>query len=388
MLVQKAFRYRLKPNRLQRTKCAQFAGACRWIYNRALQKRQEAYEKGGKMPSLYEQNNELPQLKKNEDTSWLKDVHSQILQQAHCDLDRAYQHAFRRLKAGETPGFPRFRSKGKKDSFRYPQGVKVDGNRVFLPKIGWMRFRKSRDIAGPILQTTVIREANCWYISFSCEVEVHPPVPDFSDDRCIGIDLGIEFFATLSTGDTVANPNWLKQELSHLRYLSRQLSKKERKSKNWLKALAKLRAFHKRVRDKRADFLHKLSTRLVKSHDLIGVESLCVRSMLTEARSHLARAISDAGWRQFLHMLKYKCEYMGKKLVEVGRFFPSSQLCSSCGSRQKIELHVRTYSCPCGLSLHRDYNSALNLRAAGMSVLKARGAAPSSGSDEAGILRL
>jgi putative transposase len=387
MLVQKAFRYQLKLNRSQKAKCVQFAGACRWIYNRALQERKEAYEKEGKMPSLYEQNNELPRLKKEEETSWLKDVHSQVLQQALCDLDRGYQHAFRRLKAGEAAGFPRFRSKGKKDSFRYPQGVKVEANCAYLPKIGWVRFRKSRDLTGPILQTTVIREANRWYISFSCEMEVHPPIPEFSQDRCIGIDLGLEFFATLSTGDTIANPRWLKQELSHLRYLSRQLSKKERKSKNWLKSLAKLRAFHKRVRDKRADFLHKLSTQLVKSHDLIGVESLCVRSMLTEAVSHLARAIGDAGWRQFLQMLKYKCEHLGKKLVEVGQFFPSSQLCSSCGSRQKMELQTRIYACPCGLSLHRDHNSALNLRAAGMAVLKARGAAP-SGSDEAGILRL
>ena len=333
---------------------------------------------------------ELPQLKREEERAWLMEIHSQVLQQALADLDQAYSHAYRRLKNGEEAGFPHFRCKGRNDSFRYPQGVKIYDSVAYLPKIGHVRFRQSRPLDGRLLQTTIVREVEKWYISFVCEIEVHPAPVDFSEERCIGIDLGIESFATIASNQTtehIANPKWLGKNLSHLRYLSRQLSRKKKKSKNWFKALASLRALHAKLRNKRADFLHKLSTQIVQNHDLIGVESLSVKDLLGDAPKSLARAISDAGWRQFLQMLKYKCEHMGKWLVEAGKYFPSSQQCSNCGRRQKMPLQMRSYACSCGLNLHRDHNSALNLRAAGMSVLKACGAAP-CGSVEAGILRL
>lgn len=390
MFVQKAFRFRLRPNRQQEELLSQFAGACRWVYNRGLEERQRAYEERRKIPSLYDQNMELPRLKREEETAWLKGVHSQVLQQALADLDLAYSHAYRRLKSGEHAGFPHFRCKGRNDSFRYPQGVRIFDSVAYLPKIGYVRFRQSRPLEGRLLQTTVVREADKWYISFACEMEVSSPILDFSDEKCIGIDLGIEYFATIADSQTVeqvTNPKWLNRDLKHLRYLSRQLSKRKKKSKNWYKALAALRAFHARLRNRRADFLHKLSTQIVQNHDLIGVESLCVKELLGDAPRSLARAISDAGWRHFLQMLKYKCEQMGKRLVEAGRYFASSQLCSNCGARQQMPLQMRTYECSCGLKLHRDHNSALNLRAAGMSVLKACGAAP-CGSVEAGIFRL
>lgn len=378
MIIKKAFRFRLRPNKGQLQAFACFSGACRWIYNRGLAERQKAWEENKRPLSLYEQNNTLTKLKEQEETSWLKEVHSQILQQSLHDLNQAFLHFFRRIKNKEIPGFPRFKCKGEKDSFRYPQGVKIQEDHVWLPKIGWVRFRKSREMQGDLKQTTVIKEGNKWYVCFSCEwEEEHQPSHAF-ENKVIGIDVGLESFATIVSDDQfeeVPSPRFLIRNLSHLRYLSRQLSKKIKKSKNWCKAKAKLQAFHAKVRYRRQDFLHKLSTRLVKNHDVIAVENLKIQRLLTTAKRFLARSIGDAGWRQFLQMLKYKCAYTGKHLVEASEFFPSTQLCSQCGCRNDISLGIRQYSCNCGFVIHRDRNAALNLKAVGMTALKACGAA-------------
>jgi len=377
MIVKKTFRFRLRPTKCQEETFFQFAGACRFIYNRGLERRSETWEKEKRSITLFDQNKELTELKHQEDTSWLKTIHSQVLQQSLDDLDKAFQNFFRRLKNKEVPGYPKFKCRGDKDSFRYPQGVKLENNQVFLPKIGWVRFRKSRDIHGMHKQTTVILEGGKWYVCFSCEWEV--AVPPFSlPTDALGIDLGLEHFATLATQETineVTNPRFLKQGLTHLRYLSRQLSKKQYKSKNWQKAKAALQIFAAKIQRKRQDFLHKLSTHLVESQDAIVVESLKIKELLMKVPKALARSISDAGWGKFLEMLKYKCEYAGKKLIEASAYFPSTQLCSRCQTKNAIDLSTREYRCNCGLVLHRDHNAALNLRAAGMTVLKACGAA-------------
>ncbi len=378
MIIRKAFRFRLRPNKQVEQKFAQFAGSARWVYNRGLAERKTAWEADGKSLSLYEQNKELAQLKKDEETAWLRESHSQILQQSLHDLDRGFKNFFRRLKQGGTPpGFPRFKAKGEHDSFRYPQGVKVRDDRVFLPKIGWVRFRKSRELVGEIKQTTVIREAHHWYVSFSCEW-VEKVQPRESDLSILGIDLGLEHFAIMANGaeiHKVDNPRFLQKELAHLRYLGRQLSKKQKKSSSWRKAKLKLRACHAKIRAKRSDFLHKLSTAIVKKHDVIAVESLKVRSLLQNSPRSLARSIGSAGWRQFLQQLKYKCEYAAKRFLEAGEWFPSTKKCSQCGKKNDIGLSERVYRCDCGLVIHRDDNSALNLRAVGTTVLKACGAA-------------
>lgn len=284
---------------------------------------------------------------------------------------------FRRCRSGENPGFPHFRKRGEQDSFRYPQGVKVQDNCVFLPKIGWTRFVKSRELQGEIKQTTVIKEGGSWYVCFSCEhlEEDREPVLNPS---VIGVDMGLENFAIIASEkgiEEVCNPRFLRKELSHLRFLSRQLSKKQKGSANRRKAKQRLQRFHLRVRRKRQDFLHKLSTRLVKSQDKIVVESLKVSALLKRAPRALARSISDAGWRQFLHYLKYKCEYLGKCFLEAGEWFPSTKQCFLCGKRNEIGLSEREYRCDCGFSTHRDHNSAMNLRAVGTTGLKACGAA-------------
>jgi putative transposase len=390
MVIRKAFRYRLRPNRKTALMLFQFSGACRWVYNRGLNQRNKNWEKEKKSISLYEQNKELSSLKKEDETSWLKSVHSQILQQSLGDLDQAFKHFFRRVKQGDVPGHPRFRCKGDNDSFRYPQGVKVNEDQVFLPKIGWVRFRKSREISGEIKQTTVIQEGGKWYVSFSCE-QVKELSPLSETPSIIGIDVGLENFAIVASEhgiEETGNPRYLREELKHLRFLSRQLSKKKKGSQNRRKAKARLQSFHARIRNKRRNFLHKLSTKLVKSHDVVAVETLKVKSLLENSPKRLARAISDAGWRQFLQFLKYKCEHFGKKLVEADRWFPSTKQCYQCKKRNEIALNERQYNCSCGFSIHRDHNAALNLRAVGTTVLKACGAAPIRGSNEAGILCL
>ena len=194
----------------------------------------------------------------------------------------------------------------------------------------------------------------------------------------IGIDLGLENFAIIASNrgiEEVANPRFLKRELKHLRFLSRQVSKKKIGSSSRKKAKEKLQIFHAKIRNKRKDLLHKLSTRIVKSHDRIVVESLKVSNLLQQAPRSLARSISDAGWRQFLQYLKYKCEHKGRKFVEAGRWFPSTKQCFQCKKRNEISLSERTYECSCGFSIHRDHNSALNLRAVGTTGIKACGAA-------------
>jgi len=277
---------------------------------------------------------------------------------------------FDRVKNKQTPGYPQFRCKGENDSFRYPQGVKVEKGYAWLPKIGWVRFRKSREIEGEIKQTTVIKEGKFWYVCFACAITKDQEILE-SEEDIIGIDVGLEHFACIATEtgiEEIKNPHFLKSRLSKIAYLSRQLSKKENKSKNRLKAKRNLSAEHARVKNQRKDWQHKLSTHLVKSHDKIVVESLAVKELLEKEPRARARGISDVGWRGFLQMLKYKCEEKSKKLLEVGRFFPSTKQCFGCKARNEISLDQREYSCSCGHRIHRDHNAALNLRAAGMSV--------------------
>jgi putative transposase len=192
MIFQKAFKFRLKANQQQESKFYQFAGAKRWIYNRGLDQRKKAWEQDKKKITVYDQNNELPRLKEEEDLKWLKDIHSQILQQALHDLDESFLRFF------QGAGYPRFKCKGVKDSFRYPQGVRVNDNKVWLPKIGWVRFKKSREIEGSIKQTTIVLEGGKWYVSFSCEIEKEPPVVQLDSHKSVGIDLGLTHFATLA----------------------------------------------------------------------------------------------------------------------------------------------------------------------------------------------
>jgi len=375
MIKRRAFKFRIKSPKKHLEKFQRFAGAGRWLANRGLELRTKAYQENGRTITYYEQNNELVDLK--EEFPWLQEIHSQVLQQALKNLDFAFKNFFRNVKQGKTPGYPRFKKKGVRDSFRYPQGVQVKGSQAYLPKIGWVEFRKSREIQGTIKETTLVQEGNAWYICFSCEIEIPDPVPaPIDENRAIGIDVGLKVFATTSSGkenklDQVENPRFLKKSLSKLKYHSKQFSKKVKKSKNSSKARLKLSKLHSRVKNQRNDFTQKLSTQMIKNHDIFCIESLDISNLLTKSSKGLSRAISDASWRSFLHCLKYKAEECGKHIVEAGKYFPSSQLCSSCWHQKEMPLELRKYECPnCGLKIDRDYNSAIVLKAAGMSVLK------------------
>lgn len=369
MIFTKTFKFQLCPNHAKEEKCAQFAGASRWIYNRGLAQRNQLWKEEKRSITLFAQNNELVHLKQEEATSWLKEVHSQVLQQALDDLNKAFERFFQGIKNKENVGYPGFRCKGEHDSFRYPQGVKVKDNLAWLPKIGWVKFRKSREIEGKIKQTTVIKEAGHWYVCFACEIEkeVHS-----SENRdIIGIDVGLEHFATIATDQgiqEIASPRFFRKQLTRIRYLSKQVSKKEKKSTTRLKAKVKLSRKHAQIRNQRKDWLHKLSTQIVKSHGKIVVESLKIKDLLQKGLRYLARAISDVGWREFLQMLKYKSVEMGKVLIEARAYFPSTKRCFYCHTIHEMPLSKREYNCGCGNRMHRDHNAALNLKAAGMSV--------------------
>lgn len=395
MLVKRAFRFKLVPTREQLELFLHFAGARRWVFNRGLDQRIKTYESTGKSPTYFEQNIELTTLKEVEETSWLSKVHSQVLQQGLKDLDNAFKHFFRRVKKGEKPGHPKFKKRGNRDGFRYPQGVKVENTTVFLPKIGWVKFRKSREVQGEINETTIVQEGSNWFVSFSCEWEKPSPQTAPIDEKgAVGIDVGLIDFATLAIGEEnvhekIDNPKYLKKSLAHLKYLSRKVSKKVKNSKRRYKAKIRLSKLHAQVKNRRNDFVQKLSTKMIKNHDIFCIETLDISNMLQESPKGRSRAIADAGWRGFLHCLKYKAEELGKHLVEAGKYFAGSQICSGCHHQQKMPLSLRVYDCPiCKLKICRDYNSAINHKAAGMSVLKARGAALIRGSVEAGILRL
>lgn len=381
MLLRKGFKFRLEPMKRQLEAFPRFAGCSRFVFNRGLRARIDGWEKEKKSLSYFDQNNILAKWKNEESTLFLKEVHSQILQQSLRDLDLAFKNFFRRIKLGEKPGFPRFKCRGERDSFRFPQGVRVKESEVYLPRIGWVKFRKSREIQGIIKQTTIIREGDHWYVCFSCECEVQNPIPaPIDENKAVGIDLGLISYATLAQSKdniqkSIANPRPFKQLHKKITKASRALARKQKGSKNRLKCKRKLNRLHAKARNYRHNFIHQLSRSIVKNHDIICVESLKVNQMLISGTKARSRSISDASWRQFLSVLRYKTEEMGKHFVEIGTYFPSSQICSSCSSRKKLTLSEREYCCEnCGLKIDRDWNAAINIKAAGMSVLNACGA--------------
>ena len=373
MILRKGYKFRLEPIKTQRNLFFQFAGAGRWVFNRGLAQKKDAWKINKQTISLFAQNKELTLLKNKDETAWLKTIHSQVLQQSLQDLDSAYKNFFRGLKKKENPGFPKFKVKGFKDSFRYPQGVKVEGSLVFLPKIGWIKFRKSREIKGIIKQSTIIREGDNWFVSFNTENEIETPKPILDPEKTVGIDLGLKSFATLAIGKdnhlvTIENPKYLRKKITKLQFLSRQLSKKVKKSKNRYKAIKKLSSFHSHLKNLRLDFFHKQALTIVKSHDIINIEKMNVKGML-KGLKNLSRAINDAAWSMFVNCLKNKAIEYGKTLNEISSLMGSTKHCSKCGHKNDITLKERTYICSfCGQVIDRDLNAAINIKAAGSTV--------------------
>jgi len=366
----KAFKYRIYPTKAQRSKMEQTLELCRWTYNETLAYRKNSFEQEGKSRSKYETHNLLPEWKKNKPE--LKEVFSQTLQNVQERVDLAFKAFFRRVKAGETPGYPRFKGKGWYDSFTYPQlGFKLSFGKLRLSKIGDIKIKLHRPIEGKIKRLTVRRSSTGkWFACFSVEID-DPPKPPWKDGLMAGIDVGLESFATLSNGEKIDNPRFFRSEEKALAKAQRRLSKYEKGTFERRKALKVVQRTHERIANRRYDFAHQVSHGLVERFGLIAFEDLSITNML---KNHcLAKSISDAAWRMLVITTSYKAESAGSMVVLVDPR-NTSQLCSRCGLKVTKSLSERVHECPqCGLVMDRDENAAINILRLGLQSLpKAR----------------
>jgi len=349
--------YKLRPTSAQAVLLTETVETCRHLYNHALAERKTAWEERGLSIGFARQSASLPTLKSQ--SPYLGRVHSQVLQDVLHRVDRAFQAFFRRVKAGETPGYPRFKGRLWYDSFTYPQwsnGVKLEHGRLILSKIGVLRLHNDRPLEGTPKTCTIIRKADGWYASITCQV-VQMPLPPTG--KAVGIDVGLESFATLSNGTQIANPRYYRAAERKLKQAQRRLSRRVKGSSRRRKARELLAKAHLKVKRARQDFGHKTARALVNEYDHIAVEKLNIRGMV---RNHpLAKSISDAGWGLFLLILIAKAASAGRVVVEVNPA-GTSQMCAQCGESVPKRLAVRWHSCPsCGCELHRDHNAALNI---------------------------
>jgi len=367
VIINKAFRFKLKPTRAQAGLFSQYAGASRWVWNEMVAERKRAFEEAGKSPSMYEQMRRLTTLKQEEATVWLGTIPSQVLQEPIKHLQRAFQNFFDKRAAS-----PRFKSKKQThQAFSYPQGVKVQANQVYLPKLGWVRFHQSREIEGEIKRATIRRKASGWYVSLICEVDISPQPACPTPDTTLGIDLGLTDFLVASHGERVATPRLLRKAERKLRQAQQSLSRKQKGSNRRHKQREKVARLHEHLANARQDFLHKLSTRLVCENQAVIAEDLSVKGL---ARTRLAKSIHDAGWGEFLRQLAYKCAWQGKVFHPIDRFFPSTKLHAACGTLNTLSLSDRHFQCAgCGQTVDRDYNAALNIKQQGLLVVLAAG---------------
>ncbi len=355
----RAYKYKLKPSKRIERALERTLSVCRELYNAALQERRDAYAKAGESLSFASQCLELPDVKQARPD--LRDVHSQVLQNVLKRLDRGFQNFFRRVRDGAVKaGFPRFKSKHRYNSFTYPQsGWKLEGDKLTLSRIGSMRLRLSREIEGRIKTVTLKRQADGWFVIFAVEESYSPYIPKTGES--VGIDVGIENFATLSTGEVIENPKYLGRADRELKIAQRKVSKKKLRGSNRRKAARILARGAKRIANQRRDFFHKLANQITREFDEIAVEDLNIKGMLKN--HHLAKSISDAAWNTFLQILIAKAGNAGRRVWKVAAAF-SSQDCSRCGERIKKSLAVREHRCTgCGLVLHRDHNAAINIKA-------------------------
>lgn len=334
---------------------------CRWLYNQLLEQRKLAYEELDISLSKYDQSMLLPLLK--EERGSLGQVHSQVLQNVVDRLDKAFQGFYRRCKAGEKPGFPRFRGMHRYNSFCYPQtGFALVGSELKLSKLGKIRVKKHRPLEGEIKTCTLRRTASGdWDVSFSCELNVDPlPVKQ----EAIGIDVGLEQFATFSNGEEISNPRFFKRGEKLLGKAQRKLSKLKKGTKERRKQGKVVAKIHERIGNQRKDFCHKESKKIVERYQYICVEDLDIRKMVEGTR--LAKSITDASWNQFRQFLTYKAAEAGRKLGLVNPAY-TTQDCFRCGNREEKKLSERTHCCSkCGYRTSRDINAAQNILALGL----------------------
>ena len=355
-----------------------FAGACRFVFNRALALQNENHEAGNKYIPYGKMASWLVEWKNATEMQWLKDSPSQPLQQSLKDLERAYKNFFQKRAA-----FPRFKKRGQNDAFRYPQGVKLDqeNSRIFLPKLGWMRYRNSRQVTGVVKNVTVSQSCGKWYISIQTESEVSTPVHPSAS--MVGLDAGVAKLATLSDGTVFEPVNSFQKNQKKLARLQRQLSRKVKFSNNWQKQKRKIQRLHSCIANIRRDYLHKVTTTVSKNHAMIVIEDLKVSNMSksaagtvsqpgrnVRAKSGLNRTILDQGWYEMRRQLEYKQLWRGGQVLAVPPAY-TSQRCACCGHTAKENrLSQSKFRCQaCGYTANADVNGARNILAAGHAVL-------------------
>jgi putative transposase len=360
--MKKMFQYRIYPTKSQAKALEQVLEECRWLYNETLAYRTHAWEQEQRSVSWYESKARIPMLKQARPT--LKNVHSQVLQNVTERVELAMQAFFRRVKTGETPGYPRFKGKGRYDSFTFTQsGFSIThDNRACLSKIGTIKMVYHRPIRGKIKTLTVRKSSTGkWYASFSVEWEPER-LPDRPEQ--VGIDVGLKTFATLSTSEEIENPRFFRKEEKALAKVQRKHSKLVKWTPERRKHRKVVARVHERIAWRRENFTHQNSRQIVDRFGVIAVEDLTINRMV---HNHcLAKSIADASWSAFFAQLSSKAEEAGRKFVKVNPAY-TSQTCSRCGHRQKIPLDVRIFNCPCcHAHLDRDLNAAMNIRAVGL----------------------
>ena len=363
----KANKFRIYPNKNQKVLLAKHFGTTRFIYNWGLNLKQKSYQETQENLSRFSMQDMLPAMKKTKEFEWLKEINSQTIQATLIHLDQSFTSFFRK-----NSQFPKFKSKHhSKASFEVPQNTKVDFNnkRVMIPKFGkkGIRCHFSKKFEGQIKSSTVSRNSSGQYfISILVEDNLElPNKPEINADETIGIDLGIKTFAVTSNGEKFKNPKYLKKSEKKLIKAQRNLSHKTKGSSNRSKARVKVARIHQKISNQRKDFLHKLSTKLISENQTICLEDLNVKGMMQNRK--LAKSISDCSWSEFVRMLEYKAEWRGKNIVKIGKFEPSSKLCTCGVKNDNLALKDREWTCSsCGLTHDRDDLGSWNIRTFGL----------------------
>lgn len=357
-----AYRFRFYPTESQRAALAKTFGCCRYVYNWALAFRTDSYYEEGKSVSYTDTSKALTKLKKDEDYKWLKEPSSVALQQSLRNLEEAFQNFF----DGRTQ-YPNFKRKHGKQTARFASNAfTLYGKQLKIAKVpGVLNVRWSRDLSEScnVTSVTLTKDpSGRYFVSLAC-TEEKDPLPEL--DKAIGVDLGLNDLVVTSGGFKSGNPKYLDDDLWRLQKAQKRLSRKKKGSENWKKQKRRVAKIHAEIKDKREDFLHKLSRKLVDENQVIAFESLNVKGM--QQNKNLAYSISDSGWSTLVQFVKYKAEWAGRTVVKIGRWFPSTKRCSACGHiGESKPLNVRKWECKCGTVHDRDINAAINIRTVGL----------------------
>ena len=376
--INRTYKFRLYPTKAQTELLARHFGCARFVYNYFLNQRIEQYSLTGKSDNYNAQAKTLTELKKQEDTAWLKEVNSQSLQFALKCLDVAYTNFFKKRAK-----FPNFKSKHSKNSFTIPQCASIAGNRLFIRKFkDGIRCRVHREIKGKIGKVTITKTPSGKYFA-SVHTEEEYATPFEKTNKSVGVDLGLKDLLVTSEGEPFKNKNYTKKYERKLATAQRHLSRKKKGSRGYENQRLKVARIYEKISNSRADYLHKCSISLVRRYDIICIEDLNVKGLMRN--HHIAKSISDASWGVFVTMLTYKAEWHDKKVVKIDRFFPSSQTCNVCGHVNKDvkDLSIREWECTsCHTHHDRDVNAAINILRVGLKQYTSAGTADYTGGEE------